>query len=113
MIAVRASSAPLGAPWARATNTVEIVWKRGSRDGSEYAPSWPRSSTSSEVSSRASRTAAASSDSPYSTKPPGRAQPEGGFRLSMRTTPARPPSPISMMISTAGIGLRNLGRAIG
>jgi len=64
MIADLASSAPRGRPVARARKTVEIVWKRGSREGSEYAPSWRMSSTSREVSSRASRTAAASRVSP-------------------------------------------------
>jgi len=34
-------------------------------------------------------------------KPPGRAQPWGGFFLSMRTMPPR----VSMMISTVGTGL--------
>ena len=46
-----------------------------------------RASTSSEVSSFASRTAACASDSPTSTKPPGSAQPCGGFLRSMSTIP--------------------------
>src|SRR5262249_53313891 len=70
--------------------------------GSEYTPSRRVNATTSPVSSRASRTAASSTVSPYSTNPPGSAQPSGANRRLMRTIPLG----TSMIVSTVGAGWR-------